>query len=240
MKTVAIIAAIFLLGSCASCRKEELHFKQDDLRIEVKTGEKWIHNFPLFLGITKPNPPQFAIWMEDTEGNYLTTIFATYKIATEGWVSNGGNRRKEALPYWCHKRGVTYPDGLMLPTKASPLTDGITGATPTADKEFQVKLKTIKLPVVIVAEFNHSIDFNSFYTESASPGTDSYSGGKEGSGQPAVVYMDTLRANMATPLFLKLVGHSSPDGSNGILYRDMTSITSAQKIVSYIKVEIVK
>lgn len=237
---ISTLLALALLCSCASCQKEELHFTQGDIRIEVKTGEHWLHDFPLLLGISKKNPPQFAIWMEDTAGNYLTTIFATYKIATEGWVSNGGNRRKEALPYWCHKRGIVYPDGLMLPTKSQPLTDGITGATPTGDQTIQVRLKELSLPVVIKAEFNHSLDFNDNFPKDASSGNANYSGGKMGSGQPAVVYSGTLYPNATTPLFLTLIGHSSPDGSSGNLYTDMDKLTTAKSIVSYIKVEIVK
>ena len=64
------------------------------------------------------------------KGHYLSTVYVTHKIATQSWQFSGGNRRKEALPHWCYQRGVESEDGLYLPTKKSPLVDGITGATP--------------------------------------------------------------------------------------------------------------
>lgn len=221
----------------SSCEKEELSFTEGDIQIEIETGEHWLHDFPLFLGISKKNPPQFAIWLEDTEGNYLSAVFATYKIATEGWQSNNGNRRKEALPYWCHQRGVVYEDGLMLPTRANPLTDGITGATPKEDKTLLLRPGNFTEPIVIKAEFNHSIDFNDYFPEGALEGDVNYSGGDMGSGQPAIIYSGTLNPG-SKELELQIIGYSSPDGSNGNIYTDMEKLTTAKTIVGKIKVTI--
>ena len=58
----------------------------------------------LFLCIKKKNPPQIAIWIEDADGQYLGTLYASKKIATQSWASAGGNRRKETLPYWCYRQ----------------------------------------------------------------------------------------------------------------------------------------
>ena len=231
---ICMLACIFLLNSC---EKEELSFQSGDMAIEIETGEHWLHDFPLFPGISKKNAPQFAVWMEDTSGNYLSTIFATYKIATEGWQANKGNRRKEALPHWCHQRGVTYEDGLMLPTKKSPLTDGITGATPKGDKTLRVRLASFEEPIVIKAEFNHSIDFNPFFPKNAKKGDENYSGGEMGSGQPAIVYAATIYPDTKNAE-LKLIGHSSPDGSTGNIYDDLEKLTSAKSIVKSIKITV--
>ena len=104
------------------------------------------------------NPPQIAIWTEDMEGNYPSTVYVTHKIATQSWQASGGNRRKEALPHWCYQRGIQYEDGLYLPSKKEPLTDGISGATPKGS--FNVKMSpTGKLKKFIVKiEINHSTD----------------------------------------------------------------------------------
>jgi hypothetical protein len=231
LKWMALIAICL----CISCQKEELSFQEGDIQVEIKTGDHWLHDYPLFLGLHKKNPPQFAIWLEDTTGKYITTVFATYKVATEGWISNNGNRRQEALPHWAHKRGVVYPDGIMLPTKDNPLTDGITGATPKEDKTLQIRLNDFTQPVVIKAEFNNSVDFNDYYTEEAKVGYDNYSGGSEGSGQPAVIYAATI--NRQTKYAeLQLIGHSSSDGSNGNVYTDLEKLTSAKSIVGKITV----
>lgn len=220
-----------------SCEKEDLSFVSGDIEIELKTGEHWLHDFPLFLGLTKNNPPQFAIWIEDTSGNYISTVFATYKIATEGWVSNNGNRRKESLPYWCHQRGIVYEDGLLLPTKEYPLIDGITGATPKEDKKIKITPINLEKPFVINAEFNHSVDFNNYYPKNAKEGDDNYSGGEEGSGQPAVIYSATIYPE-TTNAILELIGYSSPDGTTGDVYPDLQKLTTAKAIIKSIQVKI--
>jgi hypothetical protein len=236
-KTIISIAMLALLAAFSSCSTEELTFTNGDVKIEIETGEHWLHDFPLFLGISKKNPPQFAIWLEDSRGNYISTVFATYKIAAEGWQSNNGNRRKEALPYWCHQRGVVYEDGLLLPTKANPLTDGITGATPKENKTLLLSIRNFTEPVIIKAEFNHSIDFNEYFPEDAKEGDVNYSGGDMGSGQPAVIYAGTLNPG-AKELELQMIGYSSADGTNGNIYNDMEKLSTAKTIVGKIRVTI--
>jgi hypothetical protein len=235
MKMMGFVSIMLCTLFSTSCEKEELVFSSGDYEINVETGEHWFHEFPLFLGLTKKNEPQFAIWVEDTSGHYLSTVFVTHKIATEGWLANNGNRRKEALPYWCHQRGVVYNDGLMLPTKKQPLADGVTGATPKGNTKIQMRLTDSQEPFVIKAEFNHSVDFNDFYPKNAKEGEYGYSGGKLGSGQPAVVYAATVYPD-TNVLTLKLVGHSSPDGSDGKLYTDLSTLTTAKSIVNRITI----
>lgn len=228
------LAIVLLLSSC---QKEELSFTQGDIKIDIEAGDSWLHDFPLFLCLTKKNPPQFAVWIEDTQGNYLSTVFVTYKIATEGWLSNNGNRRKEALPYWCHQRGCVYEDGLLLPTKKNPLVDGITGATPMASKTIRIHPLKLEKPFVVKAEFNHSIDFNGFFPKNAKKGDDNYSGGKMGSGQPAVVYAATVYPE-TQQTDLMLVGYSSPDGADGKIYENLERLTTAKSIVKRIALTI--
>lgn len=91
---------------CCSCRKELIEYRTGDLRIGIEPGSEWLHDFPLVLGIKKKNAPQVAVWLEDTAGNYLSTVYATHKIATCSWKFAGGNRRKEALPHGCHATGI--------------------------------------------------------------------------------------------------------------------------------------
>lgn len=222
-----------------SCNHDLVEYNTNDLKISIEKGEAWMHDFPLFLGISKKNPPQIAIWAEDMEGNYLSTIYVTHKIATQSWLSSGGNRRKESLPHWCYQRGVQYEDGLYLPTKDAPLTDGISGATPKGS--FSVKMvPTEKLKqFVIKIEINHSTDFNEAYPESAKEGDANYSGGKKGSGQPTLVYAAEVDLSSDEKNFsARLLGHSSPDGSNGAITKDTSSLTSALQIVKSITVSL--
>ena len=109
-------------------------------------------------------------------------------IRDRSWLAAGGNRRREALPHWCHSRGVQYADGLYLPTKSEPLADGISGATPRGSFDLKLSPEAGLDRFVVKVEVNHSTDFNETYPESAKEGEPGYSGGRHGSGQPAVVY----------------------------------------------------
>lgn len=239
MKKMGFTLIYLSLIYFCSCQKELIEYKQGDIKVCVEQGEEWVHDFPLFLGMKLKNPPQLAIWLEDREGNYLSTIYATHKIATQSWQSAGGNRRKESLPHWCYTRGVKYDDGLYLPTKDQPLTDGISGATPQGS--FEVKLSPSDMPeqFVVKAEINHSTDFNANYPESAKEGEANFSGGKKGSGQPAVVYAAYIDLASGKKSFeATLIGHSSPDGSSGNLDEDLSGLTTALQIVKRIIVNI--
>lgn len=239
MKTTKLTCMLLALICLCSCQKELIEYGQGDLRVSIEQGDDWLHNFPLFLGLSKKNPPQIAIWVEDTNGHYLSTVYVTYKAATQSWVNAGGNRRKESLPLWSHTRGIKYEDGLYMPTKKHPLTDGISGATPHGS--FSVKLSPLNTiqKFVVKIEINHSTDFNDAYPKNAKEGDANYSGGKEGSGQPAVVYAATVDLSSGQRSYdATLIGHSSPDGSDGNLYTDLTGLTTALHIVKHITIHI--
>lgn len=238
-KTTILTVASLILLACCSCNNDLVEYKKNDLKITVEQGESWLHDFPLFLGINKKNPPQIAIWLEDMQGRYLSTVYVTHKIATQSWQAAGKNRRKEALPHWCYSRGIKYEDGFYLPTKKEPFTDGLTGATPHSGFDVCLQpvadLKQFRIKI----EINHSTDFNEAYPKSASEGDDNYSGGEKGSGQPAVVYAaDIDLTSRGTSYVAKLIGHSSPDGSNGEIYSDTSSLTTALQIVKQITITI--
>lgn len=241
MKKIALLALSGLLGFslCGSCKKETLQYGNGDLNVTVRPGRNWLHDFPLFLGIKRKNAPQIAIWIEDVSGKYLSTVYVTDKIATQSWLAAGGNRRKEALPAWCHARGVRYEDGLYLPTKKRPLTDGISGATPRGGFDVKVSPKGSLRQFVVKIEVNHSTDFNDDYPKEAEEGTPGWSGGKMGSGQPALVYQAHVDLDSGQETFnAALIGHSSPDGTNGTIDPDLSTLTSALEIVSRVTITV--
>ena len=234
-----VVVGIIALGVLTSCEKDLVTYKEDDIKVLVTKGDEWLHDFPVFMGINKKNPPQIAIWVEDLTGNYLTTIYVSHKIATASWQSNGGNKRKEALPVWRYAREVRYPDGVSQATKAQPSIDGISGATPQGS--FDVKMHPLGnlKRFVVKIELNHSTDWNDNYPKNAKESDDNYSGGKDGSGQPAVVYSATIDLDSGQKRHTaNLIGHSSPDGSDGEIYPDISSLTSALNIVKEITINI--
>lgn len=224
---------------CGSCEKELIGYVQGDLQVVVVPGDEWLHDYPLFMGIKKKNPPQIAVWIEDAAGNYLSTIYVSHKIATQSWRAAGGNRRREALPHWCYARGVRYPDGLYLPTRLEPLTDGISGATPRCGFDLKLVPAAGLTRFTVKVEVNHSTDFNEAYPESACEGERGYSGGSGGSGQPALVYAAAVDLASGVGEFeALLLGHSAPDGTDGGIDPDLSGLTSALGIVERITVRI--
>jgi hypothetical protein len=231
----------------SSNNKEIQEYADSQINIKITQGKNWLHKFPLFMGIKINNPTQIAIWAEDLDGNYLTSIYVTQKTATESWIANKGDRRASSLPVWAHKRGVKSLDGLYLPTKEEPLTDGITGATPKGDlnlkltdnKDIDLALLKKLTRFVVYIEVNHSTDWNQYYPKEAKVGDKNYTGGKGGSGQPALIYSTIVDFSDKNREFsAPLIGHSSPDGSNGYIYPDLTKITSALEIVEKIVITI--
>ena len=230
---IILLLLYFASISCVSGEGAE-EYANGDLKILIEEGEHWLHNFPLFLGIKVKNPPQFAVWIEDMDGRYLTTIYATKRIATQAWRGSKGNRRKEALPHWSYSRGVRYSDGLYLPTKEDPLPDTITGATPKSGTELRFPPIENQQKFIVKAEFNHSVDYNNFFPEDASEGEN------EVNGQPAVIYSALIDLSDKKNTYkLNLIGCSSPDGTDGNIYSGMLSkLTTAKTIVNRITVVI--
>lgn len=239
MKKVGLTLIYLWLVSLCSCQKELIEYEKGDVKVCIEQGDEWLHDFPLFLGIKKKNPPQVAIWLEDTEGKYLSTVYVTHKIATQSWQASGGNRRKESLPHWCYSRGVKYEDGLYLPTSETPLTDGVTGATPQGSFDVKLSPATTLKKFVVKIEINHSTDFNEHYPKSAKEGEDNYSGGEKGSGQPAVVYAANVDLSSGKKeIEAILVGHSSADGSSGNISEALSGLTTALHIIKRITIHI--
>lgn len=240
MKTkILAVAGITAAGMLTSCDKDLVDYRQGDIRVHVKEGKEYLHDFPLFMGIKKKASPQIAMWIEDLNGNYISTIYVSHKIATGSWQANGDNRRKEALPVWCYSRGIQYPDGLYLPTKGEPVVDGISGATPHGS--FDVKMTPVGnlKQFVVKIELNHSTDWNDYYPKNAKEGDSDWTGGKGGSGQPAVVYAATVDLDSDKKQYVAtFMGHSSPDGTNGNINPDLSSLTSALEIVEEIIINI--
>jgi len=244
MKRMIFITLMLLISNLCSCQSELLEFEQGDLMASVEQGEEWLHDFPLFLGITKKNPPQIAIWLEDTAGNYLATVYASHKIATGSWQAAGGNPRYEALPHWDYKRSIqaNREEGASVASSTTrpALPDGVSGATPRSGFSVKLRPSTAALTrFTLKVEVNHSTDFNSAYPKTASKGDANYSGGKDGSGQPALVYAVDVNLLSGEKLFeAVLTGHSSPDGSDGEVVSDVSQCTTALNIVKRITVTV--
>lgn len=197
----------------------------ESLSVVVKKGKA--HNYPLM-----------AVWIEDTSGNYIQSLYVAESIAkgffdygesSKGKWKPGSIRRPASLPYWAHKRGVKV-DGLYVPSQSQPMPDAVTGSTPLNNFVLNTKLTENKETLFkVLLEINQSWDWNAYWTNNKYPDDEEY----KTSCQPALVYsspvISTGSQNSNYPL--QVIGHSHYSGKNGKLYTDLSTITTALDII---------
>jgi hypothetical protein len=191
------------------------------------------------------NHPMMAAWIEDMDGNFLQTIYVNESVAKgyyayakkdHGKWQPGEAVRPASLPVWAHSRGLQSKEGHFMPTIQNPVPDAYTAATPEAD--FAVYSKTQKSgleKVKIFFEINQSWDWNEFWTNSKYPEDPEY----KTSSQPSVVYATTLNfKNKGEVVHLHPIGHGHHSGKDGTINPDLSTLTTALKIVDTVMVEI--
>jgi len=224
-----------VLGSCSSGRQSRVGETEIETII-TKTGFSGIPIKVEFLKGTSHNHPLMAIWLEDTDGNYLETLYVSESIGTgvfgHGKVSNGNWEpgpvsRPAALPYWWHKWGY-------LPDTSQPVPDAITGPTPDSDFILRSNADPSSPDKFrVLMEINQSWDWNEFWPNDKYPDNVNY----KTSSQPAIVYATLVdRLDENTVFFMHPIGHSQYAGENGKLYTDISSLTTAREIAGVIKV----
>lgn len=196
--------------------------------------------------------PQMAVWVEDTVGNYVETIFVS-KATAKGLFFGGRSknnfkefdgkkdavgdyRRVNALPVWSHKRGVSYADGMYVPTKEDPLPDGITGATIIDNFKLLSSIDSIanfKLKI----ELNVAFDDNEYYSEYDFPDDETYHNGTGQLGQPSIIFESLIDLKAENNYYLmEIIGHGHHSGQSGEIYEDLSKLTTAKEIVERIVV----
>jgi len=202
------------------------------------TGQKIILEFTKG---SSHNHPLMAVWIEDTAGKYMQTLYVAKSIATgifnygdasTGQWTQGVKRRPAALPYWSHKWGIKAKDGLFVPTPEQPVADAYTGATPKGDFELITRLDD-KGPQIfnILFEINQPWDWNEYWSNARYPDDYEY----KTSSQPALVYQAMIDLDSGKKKYeMKLIGHSHYSGKNGELYEDTSTLTTALEITEEI------
>jgi hypothetical protein len=204
--------------------------------ISFEMGKEWTHTIKFWGLFNLRNQPQIAVWVTDTDGRYVETLYVTRRTARQDWrTRNERVRRPESLPFWAFSRGVVYEDGLRLPTRKNPLSDAITGATPPGSFTLETVIPDKETVLRICVELNHAYDFNDSFPKGKKYGEDGFSGI---SGQPSIVYRAEVELAGARKTFrLRPAGCGSLDGSHGRLCDDMSKLTTARRIVIRITVK---
>lgn len=203
-----------------------------DISIEFNKGKSFYY-------------PLMAVWIEDTAGKYLQTLFVPKSIATgifkfgkqqgNKWLP-APKRAPQTLPYWSHKRGIIASDGLFMPEPGNPVADAYSGETPVSGFILNSKADN-KLPVVfrVLLEINQNWDWNEYWTNDKFPGDDNYMM----SCQPALVYETEINTDRpANEYLMKPIGHSHYSGKTGDLFEDISTLTTALHIADSIIVKI--
>jgi hypothetical protein len=236
--SVIIIIGFLSISLIASCTSGKKNIRPDD-DIEMLVTNNDYDGYPLQIEFVKGvshNHPLMAFWIEDTEGNYLETLYVASSIGTgvfghgkinKGAWEPGPVSRPAALPYWWHKYG-------FLPTPGKEVPDAITGPTPQGNfilKTSLVSTQTGKINVLM--EINQSWDWNENWTNDKYPGNTAYMS----SSQPALVYKASVDLSSPDSVYLmEAIGHSHYAGEDGSLNKDISTLTTALKIAGVIKV----
>lgn len=216
--------------------------KGKKLTVEVKAGDSYSGPGPKILGVTTSVIPQMAVWLEDSQGRYLETLYVTKKASDssylQGFFGEEQARRPEALPHWSHSRGVRSEDGLLMPSADQPIADALTGATPLASFELQSVSTETSGRVIVKLEINRSFDYNDAYHPDAFPNDPIYSGTGH-SAQPSLIYAADIDLDSKEPYqFMRLLGRGHHSGKDGEIYTDLSGITTAKDMVARAIIEV--
>ena len=220
MKKMTIVVGVFAcLGviylTCATGKsKGQIPNIQSNMELIVEPGVNWISRMKVFLFIFKNNSPQIASWIEDNDGNYISTIAISEKSAKDKWLSAPKEGRPEALPVWNHRQhNFSVTNDL----------DSVTSATIKGSFEAGIDQNSLidGNTYNVFLEINHSFDYNNYWTKDNS-GVN---------GQPSLVYHAQFVAGQQGSISLVPIGHGSVDGSNGDITKELENLTTALTII---------
>lgn len=243
---LALMLSIFPSELTAQkANKKSVQHETDTIQLTVEKGSTTMEIS--FVQGESHNNPTFAIWLEDMQGNLIETLMVTesfgtgifrYGDAGNGtWMnSEGVSLRPAALPYWSHKQTSPSQDGLYIPTPDNPVPDAISRPTPTGNFiVFTEMNETLPETFNILLEINQTWDWNDYWTNNKYPLDNNY----KSSAQPSVVYQATINQAESDKVFqLKAIGHGHYSGADGLLYEDLSTLSTSLNIVKEITVRI--
>ncbi|BDC94524.1 DUF2271 domain-containing protein [Treponema bryantii] len=180
-----------------------------EVTISVGAGECW----------KQKSEPQFSVWLEDENGNFIRTLYVTQRASKKNWRMSPKEGRPESLPVWYHK-------SKNKAAKTENELDAVTSATPKGGIIFNADIG--EAACRICAEFNTSFDYNENYTKKNS-GVN---------GQPSIVYIADISSDFSEgEILLQLSGTGAIDGSDGNIYPVPVELTTARRIVKAVAVK---
>ncbi|MDD3860275.1 MAG: hypothetical protein PHW83_08755 [Bacteroidales bacterium] len=232
---IAISISLFATISKEPCKKKKT--KKETIEANIN-GKGYTFEIEFTTG-KGHNNPSFAIWIETMDEKFVQEIFVTKAVSTgiyryadpsSGKWEAGEKMYHATLPYFLHKRTADA----KIPNSENPVVDAYTGATPKGD--FILTTKTndrIDGKFRLVLEINQAWDFNDFWHNAKFPESPEY----HNSCQPSIIYAVTIDPkNLMEEYIMNPIGHGHYAGTDGKLYTDLSTFTTALKIADRIKV----
>lgn len=119
------MVAFVLLVFQQAWAEENSENRTAKVRVLVTPGSEWKEKFP----------PQFALWIQDSDGNFSRTIFATKRASKKKWIFAPKDGRPESLPVWYHSCENFY-----VPESKNEM-DAVSSATPKGSFDVSRKIQ---------------------------------------------------------------------------------------------------
>ena len=172
--------------------------------------------------------PQFAIWLDDSAGGRIRTVWVTHRTGTGDW--KGKVECPVSLPYWV-SRWNKETGSIGPPTFHEPVVDAVTGATPKQDLRVQTKVPQLSRWKYFI-EVNVSGDFNADFPSRLANGVPD----SQGNGQPSLIYQGRIEAVDGASDVPKLIGRTDQLQRVDYVISDLQGITTAKNLFSRIEV----
>ena len=220
---ILVICLITVIGSVAGFA---ILRTKNRLQVEFNIH---INQNAIYLS-TYSEPPQFAIWLENSRNGRCQQVFVTYRVSRDDW--EGKADVPVALPRW----KAIFRDGGVQKVRSDEEI-AISGATPK-DEYFRVRAEVQPGSEWICwIEMNLAGDYNDFYPQ-FNPLTlqeDEFA-----CGQPALLYRTEIKANEGNRYALVASSMSLwEEGGNKVVPIDET-ITTAKDVFGEISIVIIR
>jgi hypothetical protein len=208
---VIILATLFGCSGCNTEGKDRQPIIPSGIELSIEPGEHWLGKMKVFI-FAMDKTPQMAAWLEDNQGQYVSTITVTNRSAKKDWRSAPKEGRPESLPVWNHKieNNTVQIDSVSAATSKGAVDVQIDNSALINGLEYNVYL-----------EINHSFDYNDTWPKSAS----------DVNGQPSLIYHAKFIAGTSGKIKFDPIGHGSADGSDGNIVNGLVGMTTALTII---------
>jgi hypothetical protein len=208
MKKLFFLVVLAVLFGCNTEGKNRQAILSNGIELSVEPGDHWLGKMKLFI-FSVNKTPQMAAWIEDTQGNYISTITVTIRSAKNNWRSAPKEGRPEALPVWNHK--------------IKNDVDTVSAATSkgTVDVHIDNGLLINGREYTIYLEINHSFDYNETWPEKEN----------DVNGQPSLLYRAQFNRETPGKILLNPIGHGSENGSDETIIPGLEGMTTALTII---------